>query len=156
MADKASYDPPVLYRRRLIRSYDLLVSARRKPSPRHTECRSMRGRIRIQRIHTHDLIVGTRCQVFPMRRESDRVDGARVMADGCQLLRLRIFGVSRVEDSLGRPYSDVSICGGSIYGVLGDGASRGSSAASGSTNLQQQLLTAVHQARRGSCILRSL
>jgi hypothetical protein len=89
-------------------------------------------RIRVQRIDTYDLVVGAGCQVFAVRGEADCVDGARVVAHSCELLRLRIFGVCRVEDGFGGPYADVSICQNSISTVFRGGASRMSSAVAGS------------------------
>lgn len=70
----------------------------------------MCGRIGVQRIYTDNLVVCTRSQVFVVRGEADRVDCARVMADGRQLLRLGIFGVVRVQDSFGRPDTYVAVC----------------------------------------------
>jgi hypothetical protein len=38
------------------------------------------------------------------------VDSARVMTDSCELLRLGVFGVVRVQDSFGRPDAYVAVC----------------------------------------------
>jgi hypothetical protein len=84
--------------------------------------------IRVQCIDADYLVVCAGCQVFAVRGEADRVDGARVVAHSCELLRLRVFGVGRIENRLGGPYTDVSICEGSISIGFRGGASRMSSA----------------------------
>ena len=120
-----------------------------------TKCRSVRWRIRIQRIHAYDLVVCARRQVFPIFREADRMNGSGVMADRGQLLWFRVIGVVRVQDGFGGPYSHVSVCCTSACAIDRSSARVTSSAASGLTNLQQQSLIARRRAKHGSCILRN-
>ena len=69
----------------------------------------MCGRIWIQRIYTDDLVVSARSQIFPIRREANGVDRARVMAYGSQLSGFFIIWIVRVENRFGGPNSNVAI-----------------------------------------------
>ena len=86
----------------------------------------MRGRSGIQRIHTDNLVVGARGQVFAVGGETHRVDRARVVAHSCELFRFRVVGVVRVQDSFGRPYPDIAICKDSVSRASRDAASTAS------------------------------
>jgi hypothetical protein len=84
------------------------------------------------------------------------VDGARVVAYSCELLRLRIVGVGRVENGVGGPYADVSIWQQLVSTVFRGGALRMSSHGGGQTYLRLPSPDAIHRAKRDSCRLQSL
>lgn len=115
----------------------------------------MCGRIGVQRIYTDDLVVRAGSQVFVVRGEAHRVDRARVMADGSELLWLGVFGVVRVQNGLGRPDAHIAVC--LLLSVVWPaGRIVDARCAHGVTDLRRRLRGAFHQARRGSCTLHGL
>lgn len=68
-------------------------------------------RIRVEVVDTDNLVVGAGGQVFAIGGEAYGVDGARMVAHGCQLPGLGVFGVARVGDGFCGPDAHVAIYG---------------------------------------------
>ena len=62
-------------------------------------------------VDAHDLVVGTRSQVFAVRRKANSVYGARMMTHGSKLLGSIVSWIVRIVNSFCRPNSDMPICG---------------------------------------------
>jgi hypothetical protein len=60
-------------------------------------------------IYTDDLVVCPRREISSIRGESNGMDCPEVMAHVTELTRLRVFGVVRVENCFGGPYSYVPV-----------------------------------------------
>ena len=65
--------------------------------------------ILVECIDAYYFIVCTRSQVFAVGREANRMDGAGMVADSRELLRLRIRGVVGIQDGLGRPDTYIAV-----------------------------------------------
>jgi hypothetical protein len=69
----------------------------------------MFGRIRVECIDTHILVIGTRGQELASWGESDSVYGTRVVAHRGKLLRLVVGGIGGIVDGLGRPDPHIAV-----------------------------------------------
>jgi hypothetical protein len=74
----------------------------------------MRRCVRVEGVNADDLVVCTGREVFSIGREAHGMDGARVMAEGGQLLGLGVVGVVRVQDCFDGPYAHVAVCSSSV------------------------------------------
>lgn len=101
MADQASEDSPILDRGSLVGAEG-----------------GMGRRIGIEVIDAHNLVVGTRGQVFSISREAHRVDGARVVAHSRQLFGLGVVCIGAIADRVRRPDSHMSIYQEAILACL--------------------------------------
>ena len=94
--------------RSILRFYQLIFIVGALPLP--TKCWTRRRRIFVERVNAYYLVVCARSQVFAVGREADRMDGAGVVADSRELLRLRIRGVVGIQNGLGRPDTYITVC----------------------------------------------
>ena len=69
----------------------------------------MRGWIAIKLVYADNPVVGTGSEVTTIRGESDRVNGAQVVAHVAKLSWFAMVGVIGVEDGFGRPDTDMTV-----------------------------------------------
>lgn len=69
----------------------------------------MRWRVWIERIDTHNLVIGARRQICVIGGETNGMDRARMVTHGGQLGRPFIVGIARIEYGLCRPDPNVAI-----------------------------------------------
>lgn len=70
----------------------------------------MGGRIWVEGVHAHDLIVRPRSQEFAAGRESDGMNCAGVIAHGSQLSRFGVIWIAGIVDGIRRPNADMAVC----------------------------------------------
>lgn len=82
----------------------------------------MGGRIWVEGVHAHNLIVSPGSQEFAAGRESDGVNCAGVIAHGSQLSRFGVDWIASIVDSIRRPDADMTVCAAilSFRFVIGD------------------------------------
>lgn len=66
----------------------------------------------VQVVYANELVVGTAGQVPSIGGKPHRVNCPQVMAHVAELARLRVAGIFRIEDGVGRPDSNVAITTG--------------------------------------------
>jgi hypothetical protein len=75
----------------------------------HTKGGGVRRLIWIQHVDTNDLVICPRRDITPVRRKSNSMNRARMVAHRGQLLRFRVGRVCRIINCIDRPYPYISI-----------------------------------------------
>jgi hypothetical protein len=79
------------------------------PPCSHTKGGGVRRLIWIQHVDTNDLVICPRRDITPVRRKSNSMNRARMVAHRGQLLRFRVGRVCRIINCIDRPYPYISI-----------------------------------------------
>lgn len=96
MSNQSLHDLPILHWRRLVIA----------------KASTMSRWIWIVVVYAYDLVVRSTSQPLSIRTESDGVDCAAVIAQVAELLRLVVFEITGVADSVHAPDADLAITGG--------------------------------------------